>query len=244
MSAPNQLSFLPDDYLARKAIRRTNVIFAVLFLITVSGSAAAFTHAKNGVKEARELNEVARNDKAQAARPIEQFQKLQEKQRTMAMQAELTSSLIEKVPRSFLLAELTNSLPTGVSLVDVVLDSRKKSGGQPAPSAPKTAFETKSASGAAAAKSAASTVQPIVYDVSMRVTGVASNDVQVAQFITKLNASRLLKDVNLVISDEFKNGDDKLRKFQIEMALNPAAEIDPMSGQQTKTAAVDLTEKK
>ena len=85
---------------------------------------------------AREANDIARADKAQAARPIEQFQKLQEKQRTMAMQAELTSSLIEKVPRSFLLAEMTNSLPTGVSLVDLVLDSRKKVVAPPA--APKS----------------------------------------------------------------------------------------------------------
>ena len=242
MSAPNQLSFLPDDYLARKAQRRTNVIFAILFLLTVGAAGAAFTHAKKGVKVAREANEIARNDKAQAARPIEQFQKLQEKQRTMAMQAELTSSLIEKVPRSFLLAEMTNSLPTGVSLVDLVLDSRKKVAA-PAPPAPKGSFEVK-APGSAGAKPAAPQVQPIMYDVTMKVTGIASNDVQVAQFITKLNASRLLKDVNLVISDEFKSGDDKLRKFQIEMMLNPSAEIDPLGGDhKMKTAAVDVTEK-
>ena len=243
MSAPNQLSFLPDDYLARKAIRRTNVIFAILFLLTVGAAGAAFTYAKKGVKVAREANDIARNDKAQAARPIEQFQKLQEKQRTMAMQAELTSSLIEKVPRSFLLAELTNSLPTWVSLVDLVLDSRKKTAAAPPP-APKGSFEVK-APGSAGAKPATPQVQPITYDVTMKVTGIASNDVQVAQFITKLNASRLLKDVNLVISDEFKSGDDKLRKFQIEMTLNPSAEIDPLGGDhKMKTAAVDLTEKK
>ncbi len=247
MSAPNQLSFLPDDYLARKAIRRTNVIFAVLFLMTVSASAAAFTYAKKGVKEARATNALARVDKAQAARPIEQFQKLQEKQRTMAMQAELTSSLIEKVPRSFLLAEMTNSLPTGVSLVDLVLESKKRS--TAAPAAPKTTFEVKSAASGAAGKVAANAanaqVQPVVYDVTMKVTGVASNDVQVAQFITKLNASRLLRDVNLLISDEFKSGDDKLRKFQIEMTLNASAEIDPLGGDhKMKTAAVDLSDKK
>jgi len=243
MSAPNQLSFLPDDYLARKAIRRTNVIFAILFVITVSAAGAAFTYAKKGVKIAREANDIARNDKAQAARPIEQFQKLQEKQRTMAMQAELTSSLIEKVPRSFLLAELTNSLPMGVSLVDMNLESRKRSAPPPAP---KSTFETKSAAAAGAPPvNPKSQVQPIVYDVTMKVTGMASNDVQVAQFITKLNASKLLKDVNLLISDEFKSGDDKLRKFQIEMTLNPSAEIDPLSGDhQMKTAAVDLSEKK
>ena len=35
--------------------------------------------------------------------------------------------------------------------------------------------------------------------------------------------------MNLVISDEFKQdeGDDKLRKFQIEMMLDPNAEVAP-----------------
>jgi Tfp pilus assembly protein PilN len=234
-SAPNQLSFLPDDYLERKAIRRTNVIFAVLFVIVAAGAFGAFKYAKDGVKEARERNAAAKSDKAQAARPIEQFQKLQEKQRTMAMQAELTSSLIEKVPRSFLLAEMTNSLPTGVSLVDFVMESRKRAA-PPAP--PKSAFETKQAKSAPAA---AASPQVTQFDVVLKVTGVAGNDVQVAQFITRLNSSKLLKDVNLIVSEEFKNVDEKLRKFQIEMQLNPAAEIDPMSGKQTKTAAVDLT---
>ena len=234
-SAPNQLSFLPDDYLERKAVRRTNVIFAILFVIVAGGAFGAFTYAKNGVKEARERNATAKTDKAQAARPIEQFQKLQEKQRTMAMQAELTSSLIEKVPRSFLLAEMTNSLPTGVSLVDFVMESRKRQ----APAAPpKPAFEMKQANSTPAPQPSAQRAQ---YDIALKVTGMAGNDVQVAQFITRLNSSKLLKDVNLIVSEEFKSVDEKLRKFQIEMMLNPAAEIDPMSGKQTKTAAVDLT---
>ncbi|MGB7161153.1 MAG: PilN domain-containing protein [Tepidisphaeraceae bacterium] len=243
MSAPNQLSFLPDDYLARKAQRRTNAICAILFLIVTVAIGAAFTYTDRGLKEARQGAASVAQQYAQAARPIEQFQKLQEKQRTMAHQAELTSSLIEKVPRSFLLAELTNSLPSGVSLIDMVLDSKRRTAA--APPAPKSAFEAKANSGAAAAAAAAATaqVQAVTYDVGIKVTGMAANDVQVAQFISKLNVSRLLNDVNLVVSDEFKQGDEKLRRFQIEMKLNPAAEVDPLSNRQTKTAAVDLTGK-
>ena len=41
-SAPNELSFLPDDYLARKAQRRTNIFCAVLFCIVMTGIGAAF----------------------------------------------------------------------------------------------------------------------------------------------------------------------------------------------------------
>ena len=50
---------------------------------------------------------------------IEEVKDLQQKQEIMARQAELASSLLEKVPRSNLLAEITNSLPNGVSLIDL-----------------------------------------------------------------------------------------------------------------------------
>ena len=58
--------------------------------------------------------------------------------------------------------------------------------------------------------------QAKVYDVNMKITGVAFTDVQVAQFITRLNTFKVFKDVNLLISDEFKDaeGGQQLRKFQ------------------------------
>ena len=186
MSAPNQLSFLPDDYLARKAIRRTNVIFAILFLLTVGAAGAAFTYAKKGVKVAREANEIARNDKAQAARPIEQFQKLQEKQRTMAHQAELTSSLLEKVPRSFVLAEITNGMPEGVSLLDLLMEARVVTNPS-AIAAAKNAFELRKAE-IDAGKTIVPTMQARVYDVTIKTTGgVVVNDAKVVK--TDIKAS-------------------------------------------------------
>ena len=60
---------------------------------------------------------------AQAQR-IRQADMMQEKQRTMARQAELAASLLEKVPRSFILAEITNAMPPGVSLIDFNLESK------------------------------------------------------------------------------------------------------------------------
>src|SRR5207248_9374837 len=102
---------------------------------------------------------------------------MQEKQRTMAHQAELTASLLEKVPRSFVLAELTNGMPPGVSLLDFQLDAHVASG---APAGPKSAFELRKAQiDAANAATNTSTInalaaaQPRIYDVNMRATGVA-----------------------------------------------------------------------
>ena len=243
MSSPNQLSFLPDDYLERKARRRTNLICAVLFLICVSGMVSTIVVADRTLRQARQINDAASKEFAEAAKPIQQFQQLQEKQRTMAHQAELTASLLEKVPRSFLLAELTNSMPAGVSLLALTLDSKVRAAA-PAPVA-QTTFEKKKAE-AEAKKGVTAPPQPKRYDVHLKLTGIALTDVQVAQFISKLNQSRLLKDVNLLISDEHVQGTDKVRKFEIEMALNPNAEVQPAErdggGNETQTVELSATE--
>src|SRR5205085_3631251 len=83
--------------------------------------------------------------------------------------------------------------------------------------------------------------QPRIYDVTMHATGVAQTDVQVAQFVSKLNRSPLLQDVNLLVTEEFTapKDNEKLRKFQIEMTLNPDAKVDADSAQKhLKTAGM------
>ena len=76
----------------------------------------------------------------------------------------------------------------------------------------------------------------------MKIAGLATTDVQVAQFMNKLSRSPLFKDVNLLISDEYKQGQDVLRKFQIEMTLNPEAQISSSDAVEktNKTAAVPV----
>ena len=49
--SPNELSFLPDDYLERKAQRRTNAICAVLFLVVMCAIGSAFTYTERSVGE-------------------------------------------------------------------------------------------------------------------------------------------------------------------------------------------------
>src|SRR2546423_12579588 len=126
MNAPNELSFLPDDYLARKAARRTNVICAIMFAVVMTGVVGTFSVMDREVKKAETEHTAVEAEFAEAARPIAQFQQLQEKERTMSHQAELSASLLEKVPRSVILADVTNSMPTGVSLTDFTLESKKR----------------------------------------------------------------------------------------------------------------------
>jgi Tfp pilus assembly protein PilN len=226
MSSPNQLSFLPDDYLETKRQRRTNVICASLFLVIMSGIIVGFTKFEKDLRAAEKENGDVAKEYAEAATRIQQQKQMQEKHQRLNAQAELTASLVEKVPRSRLLAELTNAKPAGVSFKDVTLDSKLRTG--PA-AGPKTQFDIKREAMAAATgtggKSAAPAPQAKNYDVTVKVTGRADNDVQVAQFMAKLNQSQLVQDVNLLVSDEENVGEVRMRQFQIEMTVNPNAEI-------------------
>jgi Tfp pilus assembly protein PilN len=240
MAAPNELSFLPDDYLERKQRRRTNAICAVLFCIVISSIGGAFTVTERSMREIEKQASDVDMQYTGAAKRIEQYQQMEEKQRTMQHQAELTASLLEKIPRTKVLAKVTNGIPQGVSLLDFAMTSTLATAPQKA--APQTAFDARKAELDAArgmVNSMAS--QPRVYDVMMRLTGVAPNDGQVARFIAKLNSTPMFKDVNLVFTDEFVAGDkeNKLRKFAIEMSLNPNAPIDdPSDEANAKTAAL------
>ena len=246
MGAPNELSFLPDDYLERKARRRTNAICAVLFFVVISAIGGAFTVTEKSMREIEQQHADVTQQYTDAAKRIVQVQQMQEKQRTMAHQAELTASLLEKMPRSFILAEITNDIPKGVSLLDFNLSSTVVNRSAPAP---KSAFELRQSQVSGVPQVAGITAaQPRLYDVLMKISGVAKTDVQVAAFIAKLNSSSKFQDVNLIFTDEFKGNEvegEKLRKFEIELKLNPDAVVDPrevadVGRANSKTAAVSL----
>lgn len=240
MGSPNQLSFLPDDYLERKAARRTNAICAVIFLVVIGGVGSFFTISENATKAIdKQYNKIEEQYVGEAKR-IEQVRQMHEKQQRMARQAELTASLLEKVRRSDILAEVTNCMSPGVSLMEFTLESKPKQTGSSGPAPALTAYEMKklareNANKAPVEKEAVAKV----YDVFMKVTGTAYNDGQVSQYINRLTRSKLLKDVNLSITEEYVMGDDKLRKFQIEMMLNPDADLTNIGKGESSNVSVE-----
>jgi Tfp pilus assembly protein PilN len=225
MSAPNQLSFLPDDYLERKAQRRANLVCATLFLLVSVGIGTSFALAERSLKRVEQRAAETDQQYAEAAKRIQQVQQMQERQRTMARQAELTAQLLEKIPRSFLLAEITNALPAGVSLLDLQLDSKLRK--PKAETVPVGATAAEQRRLAREKRNQPSTPEAKQYDVTVRITGIAYTDVQVARYITSLNASRVLRDVNLVVSETLepkeKDGGEVMRKFSLDMTLDTDA---------------------
>src|SRR4051812_32550187 len=184
-SSPNELSFLPDDYLERKAQRRTNAICAVLFLVVMCCIGSAFTYTERSVGDVEREHDIVEKQYSDAAKRIQLVQQLQEKQRRMAQQWELASSLLEKVPRSNLLADITNDLPAGVSLIDLNMESRIRPNAVSAKDAaaaaaaaaaagPKLTFNSNKAGGAAAGSPTVS--GPKQFDVSLKISGLAVTD--------------------------------------------------------------------
>ena len=222
MAAPNELSFLPDDYLERKGRRRANAVCAALSVVVMGAIGSAFWLTERTMSEVEARAAKVDKDFTEAARSIEQVNKMKAQQRKIVHQAELAASLVERVPRSNLLAEFTNSLPPGTSLLDLSLESRVRV--VAAPAADPRAAKKKTASGNSV-NTAPPPPAPVQYDVFIKLTGIADSDVQVAQFMAKLSACDLVKDVNLVITDVFKKSDREMRRVQIEMVQNPTAEV-------------------
>ena len=240
MSSTSELSFLPDDYLERKAQRRTNAVCAVLFCLIMGGIGSAFYLSEQATHKDEKANTQANSQYMQAYKRIEQFRQVEEKQKRMSLQVDLTSTLVEKCNRSNILAEITKYAGQNVRLVDFTLESKPRVTGAPVET--KTAYEQRKAAReaarnpGAAAGTAAAAQQPKVFDVHMKITGVAQTDLHVAPFLREISRSEAFKDVNLIISEEHTMNEQKLRKFQIELTLNPNAESEKVG--QGKPAAV------
>jgi Tfp pilus assembly protein PilN len=237
MGAPNELSFLPDDYLERKATRRANALCAGLSVVVMGAIASAFLLTERSMKEVEARAASVDRSFTDAARSIEQVNKMKAQQRRIVHQAELAASLVEKVPRSNLLAEFTNALPPGASLLDMSLDSRVRQAAPISDAEARLKRKQQQQSGQPAPPPQA---EPVKYDVYLKLTGVADTDTQVAQVLSRLNNCVLVKDPTLLISEAFKQGDREMRRFQIEMLQNPMAEV--KDDKKSATAAVELKE--
>jgi Tfp pilus assembly protein PilN len=238
MGQDNQLSFLPEDYLAKKSQRRASIICGVLFLCVMGGMGSAFWLSEQATRRVEQEYALVTRQYVNEALRLQQVKEMQNKQRRMAHQADITASLLERVPRSFLLAEFTNALPAGVSLLDMTLDSKVVVGAA-APEPAKTAFEQKKAA-RAAMETGPSLAEPKKYDVNIKLVGIAMNDGQVAQYLKKLSQSKLLRDVNLNITEEYVLDKQPMRKFEMEMALSPTADAQQLVPAATGLRVADV----
>lgn len=226
----NDSSFLPEDYLAQKAERRTNIIYLILFGVVMIAVVGAFlvTHRQTAQVKAQQAKI---NERYQvAAENISNLTDLEEQKGEMLGRAELAAALVERVPRSILLAELINRMPPRLSLIEFELESEKlKRTTKPTATNEKgKKGSLKGAKRAQTKEEAAEEVKKIEaprYRVDLTLVGVAPTDLEVSRYMAVLNTYELVRNVRLDYSEDKEMDGRMMRQFCIVMSLNPRADV-------------------
>ncbi|MHC4806623.1 MAG: PilN domain-containing protein [Planctomycetota bacterium] len=207
------INFVPDDYVQDSESRRTNLISLVLLIVVMVALVGSFMIIKVRRRACSVQEQLVNTRLNRIQEDIKQFEELQTKRKAMMKTALTTTELLEPVPRSVLLASLTNSLPRGVSLLKLNMVQKKPDrAGQVATSKYQAAQAEK-----AAAQSRVSQEQ--LLETHIDIGGVAPSDLQVAAYIERLDNSTLLNNVALVESKEHKTDDGTFRQFKLTAML-------------------------
>ena len=212
------INLLPTDYLANRARRRANALCLAMFLVVMIGVFGAALVSEQSAKRTREVRDRIDASYADAAKNIAEMYQLDQQKKNMLRKAELTGSLVERVPRSTVLGVITNALPLDASLTKVTMGTKRVvslvntasvKGAKPA-----TKFQ-------AAAQQAA---QVTAVTVEMEIAGLAKTDVDVARFIAALHRCKLMVGVDLVYSQEKVINKVPMREFRVKLELVQTAD--------------------
>ncbi len=214
---PN-INFVPDDYIQSNESRRANLMCLILFSVVMAALGGSFVTIKIRQRACRAEESLVNAKMTRLDEAIKQFEELQTKRTEMMRTALTTAELLEPVPRSVLLASLTNSLPPGVSLTKLDLIQKEERSRSSQNKTPKTKYQTAQTKAAAEPETTTSTEK--AYSVRMDIEGIAPSDLQVAAYIEHLGGSILLEDVALVESKEKKIEDAAFRQFKLMAMLN------------------------
>ncbi len=226
-------TFLPEDYLARRAERRTDIICLTLFVVVMAGVFAAFLITNREWAEVKEARRVINAEYQDAAAKIAELTELQAQEAEMLEKAELASALVERAPRSILLAEFINRMPARLSLIEFNLLSEKIKPQPSADSGSRSISKPKRGKTRAQvqAEQAEQKATPDRFEVAIEMVGVAPTDLEVSSFITELNQHELLQDVTLEYSEETELQGQMMREFKVVLSLDPDAdmrEVEPL----------------
>jgi Tfp pilus assembly protein PilN len=224
-------SFLPQDYVSRKAELRANLLCLGLFGVVMFGVIGAFfVTNRQWLRVSQDQNTVSVQFQAEKAK-IEQLDRLEQQKAEMMEKAEITTALIEKVPRSTLMSELISRMPEEITLLELSLVSKRiKDTGPtlpPAAKGPSAQNGTVHALGGAptVAKATAMAkdpkssepekVPPPKFEYTLHLVGVAHQNNTIADYLAGLKGCAFLDNVDLKYINPVTIDKLDLRKFEI-----------------------------
>jgi Tfp pilus assembly protein PilN len=224
---PN-INFVPDDYIQNNESRRTNLFCVVMLMIVMIGLMSSFGIIKMRQKACATQEGLVNDKMGRMQEAIQQFEQLQTKRKEMMKTALMTAELLEPVPRSIVLASLTNELPSGTSLMEVKFNQKE---------IPKSKSDQKSnyqaakkaSDNAKGGKDASETAKVSIEkesETQIDIGGIAPSDLQVAAYIERLGGSSLFEGVALVESKEYKTPEAiLLREFKLKATMRKSVRL-------------------
>ena len=210
------INFVPDDYIQNNESRRTNLMYLILLVVIMMALGGSFITIKIRQRACATKEKLVNSRMTKMQEAIKQFDDLQVKKRAMMKTALTTAELLEPVPRSILLASLTNNLPAGVSLLKLNMIQKEP---KPKPNS-HAATISKYQAAQVEKKVAQDKLSPEqLLETLIEIEGMAPSDLQVASYIECLSNSSLLDNVALVESKEFKIDDSTFRQFKLTAML-------------------------
>lgn len=188
------INFVPDDYIQKRESMRANLMCLILFVLVMAGLGGAFMVLKMRQRAISQQSAIVSSKMEEAKKDIAKLEELQAERKSIMKAALTTAELIEPIPRTVLLAELTNTLPEAVSLQMVKVAEKE----MPMPPAPKPV------DGAAP-----SPPREPERETLIEIEGLAPSDIELAGYIAQLNNSTMLDNVALVQSKEHLDRDKK-----------------------------------
>jgi len=241
-------SFLPQDYVARKAEMRANLLCLSLFGVVMFCVIAAFFVTNRQWLQVRREQQAITTQYSKESTKIDQLKLLEKQKAEMLEKAEITTALIEKVPRSRLLSELVNRMPQDITLLELSLVS-KRIKETPAPGTPekgqtiKSLGPTKPASPVAGPRrpgtpAPAKDDKPVPaekpqapkFEYTLHLVGVAKVNASIADYITGLKACTFLDNVDLKYIQPTTIDKLELRKFEIQAEIKKDADARDLAG--------------
>lgn len=228
-------SFLPSDYVSRKHAGRTSIIGVSLFLIVMVGVVGAFLVTNRRWNDIREQQDQINVLYSQEAQKIEQLKKLEAQRAKMLDKAEVTAALIEKIPRSILLAELITRMPKDLTLLELELKGKRIDTTVKAASpgmkdaASKVRSLTSAVTTSKEKPSEVERIRPPKFEFTLIIGGVATANNDIAEYLGQLQACPLLGTVELQYIKETMINDIGFRRFEVLATLRPDADAHDLS---------------
>jgi Tfp pilus assembly protein PilN len=228
----SKIDFVPDEYIQQRESNRANLMYIALLIAVLFGMGLTFSLLKMRQSKVNE-EVVALDDRLyKANEQIRLLDELEAKGKAMMKTALITAELPDLVPKSVILATLTNNLPDGVSLTRIRMYDKEISVRANTVNNGKTQFQKAKAAAAKGAAEENIKIKESFIDLQ----GEAVDDVEVADYIALLGEAFLFSSVGLVESSQKEVEEEKFRSFKLRVKVKRGVRV-------TKEALAVIREK-